>query len=270
MGSMFKTMIGGVVLGSLFVGGCTTDMPMFTNQRKARIEGVKLYNSGDPENAAGAFRNAVKTDPRDYRSQYYLGLTYEKLNNYQQAIQAYKSALGIMRDSLAGRDDVDFRQVVMNTLASAIRKHDDSGSEQALLKEQSSNPKLDSRLRAESSFLLAKIARMRRDADTALLSYFKGAELDPSDFWLQKEAGLYMLAMGQSKQAGKPLTRASEINSRDAEVNAGLRQLNLPLPLAAIRNENGAKPLFKSTALPAVDLKVGDSALTLPEQLPVD
>lgn len=266
----FRMMTALLILAGMFLAGCTTDQPIFTNVTKIRLEGIELYNRGDYENAVGTFRNAVRTDPRDFRSQYYLGLTYERLDNYQQAIQSYRSALKVMRETPAGREAVDFRQVIMNTLASTISRHDADHMEQDFIAKQAADPKSDSQVRAEDYFLLAKIERYGRDPDTALTDYFKASELDKNDFWLQKEAGLYMLQMGKSNQAVKPLRRAVELNGRDPEVLAAMRQLKLQTPPALIQNEGGAKPLTTTTPLPAVPLKVGDAPVTLPEQLPVD
>lgn len=269
--SMLRVLLGCLLLAGMLAGGCTTDQPILTNQRKARIEGVTLYNRADYENAAGAFRNAVKTDPRDYRSFCYLGMTYERLGNFQQAIQSYKSALKVMRETPAGRDDRDFRQITMNMLAGCIRKSDQNHLEQDLLTKQAANLKADSRERAEDYFLLAKIERYRGDADSALLSYFKGSELDRDDFWLQKEAGLYMMQLGKTKTAVKPIQRANQLGSRDTEILAAMRQLKLEPP-ASLTNEsqNQLRPALEPRPLPPVDLKVGENAPNLPDQLPAD
>lgn len=268
--TIFRTMMAMLVLAGMFLAGCTTDQPMVTNERKVRLEGIELYNRGDYDNAVGTFRSAVRQDPRDFRAQYYLGVTYERLNNYQQAIQSYKSALRVMRETPAGRDAVDFRQVIMNSLASTICRHDANHLEQDFLAKQAADSKTDSSQRAEDYFLLAKVERYRRDADTALTDYFKASELDRNDFWLQKEAGLYMLQMGKSNQAVKPLKRAADLNGRDAEVTAALRQLRIQPPLALMPTEGGAKPLMNPTPLPAVPLKIGDTPVSLPDQLPMD
>jgi Flp pilus assembly protein TadD len=268
MKAMFASVSFVLLAAAFFIGGCTTDMPIVSNERASRVEGIELYNRTDYENAMGAFRNAVKQDPRDFRSHYYLGMTYERQANYQQAIQAYKSALKVLRELPGAKDYADFRQAIMNTLASCICKHDDNGLEQDLLAKQAADLKTDSQLRAEDYFLLAKVQRYRRDADSALNAYFKASALDRNDYWLQKEAGLYMLQMGKKFTAAKPLQRAAQLNSRDPEVNAALRSQGLPMPKAIIHNENGAQPLLSPAPLPAVDLKVGDP-INLPEQLPV-
>ena len=268
--SLLRVLLSGLLLAGMLAAGCTTDQPILTNQRKARIEGATLYNRGDYENAVGAFRNAVKSDPRDYRSFYYMGLTYERLGNFQQAVQGYKSALKVMRETPAGRDDADFRQITMNALAGCISKHDDNHLEQDLLAKQAVDMKLDSRERGASYFLLAKIQRYRGDADSALISYYKGSEIDRDDFWLQKESGLYMLQLGKPKTAVKPIQRANELGSRDTEVIAAMRQLKLELPPSLTEGHNSMKPMLEPRQMPAVDLKAGDAAPSLPDRLPAD
>jgi Flp pilus assembly protein TadD len=265
---MMRPLLAVLLLAGLFVAGCTTDQPLVSNPRAARLEGVELYNRADYENAVGAFRNAVRQDPRDYRSHYALGVTYERLNNVQQAVQSYKAALRVMRETPVGRDDVDFRQVVMNSLASTIRRNDHHQLEQQLLSTQASDLSIDSRLRAESYFLLAKIERYRRDADSALQAYTMASELDRDDFWLQKEAGLYMLQMGQNNRAVKPIQRANQLNSRDPEILSAMSQLKLSTGPTLASGQGGAAPLFAPRPLPPVDLKVGDTVAGLPDQLP--
>lgn len=268
--NMFRVLLSGLLLAGMLAAGCTTDQPILTNQRKARLEGATLYNRADYENAVGAFRNAVKSDPRDYRSFFYMGLTYERLGNFQQAVQGYKSALKVMRETPAGRDDRDFRQITMNALAGCIAKHDDNHLEQELLTKQAADMKLDSHQRGESYFLLAKVQRYRGDADSALISYYKASEIDRDDFWVQKEAGLYLLQMGKVKTAVKPVQRANQLGARDTEVIAAMRQLKLELPPSLTEGQNTMKPVLQPREMPAVELKAGDTAPNVPDQLPVD
>lgn len=267
--NLFRIVFALLIVSGTFIGGCTTDQPVFTNERKSRLEGIELYNRADYDNALGAFRNAVRQDPRDFRSQYYLGVTYERMGNYQQAVQAYKSALKVMRETPAGRDAVDYRQVVLNTLASTIAKHDDNRLEQDLLAKQAASASTPDWQRSEDYFVLAKIARYRRDADSAITSYLKAAEMNRDDLWAQKEAGLYLLQMGMANKAYKPLKRAGELTSHDPELNAALRQLNIPQSPALIQNGGSSAPLTNPAPLPSVPLKVGDTPVTLPDTLPV-
>lgn len=266
---LHSVVVAALLLGSgVYMAGCTGSVPVFSDQRSVRLDGVEYYNRGDFEGAVGIFRTAVKQDSRDFRSQYYLGLCYEQLGNYQQAVQAYKSSLKVMRESPSGRDATDYRQLVMNELASVIVRHDQDGLEQKLLQEQASDEDIITLKRAEAYFLMAKISRYRHDADSALKDYFIASEFAANDFWLQKEAGLYMYQLGKKFVCVKPLRRAIAINSRDPEVRAAMQALKLDTPLVFPTAESTA-PLTTAIPLPiGAELRIGDAPMTLPTQLP--
>lgn len=270
MKTMTMAVLAVLLISGTFLGGCATEVPIFTNARSSRLEGVELYNRGDYEMSVGSFRNAVKDEPRDFRSQYYLGLSYENLGNYQQAIQAYRSALRVMRETPAGRDASDFRQLVMNSLATSIAKHDDNAIEQNLLAKEGSTLSLPSHIRAESYFVLAKVNRIRGDADAALQNYYLASELADNDYWLQREAGLYLQRMGKNLRAVKPLRRAIAMNNRDQEVAAAMQQLNLAVPTPMVQTGGGPAPAFKAIPLPDVELQLADAGMPLPQTLPRD
>ena len=265
-----RLMLWALLLAGMLSGGCTTDQPILTYQREARIEGARLYNRADYDNAVGAFRNAAKTDPRDFRSFCYMAVTYERLGNLQQAVQAYKSALKVMHATISGHDETDFRQITMNLLAGCISKHDDNHLEQELLAKQAADMKVRAGDRAECYFLLAKVQRYRGDADSALLSYYKGSELDRDNFWLQKESGLYMLQLGKTKSAVKPVQRANELRARDSEVVSAMRQLKLEVPPSLTSGQNTLQPVLQPRQLPPVPVNAGDTAPNLPDRLPPD
>src|SRR5882724_7748866 len=67
---------------SLISSGCTEAL---TYANKSREEGQRLYDQHYYADAAGAFRNSIRQDPRDFRSQYYLGLCYDELKQHHQA-----------------------------------------------------------------------------------------------------------------------------------------------------------------------------------------
>src|SRR4029078_1110275 len=61
-----------MLCGVLAAGsGCSsTDLVTFADEH--RQQGIKLYNSGEYPDAAGAFTSAIKQRPQDYQSYYYL------------------------------------------------------------------------------------------------------------------------------------------------------------------------------------------------------
>lgn len=237
------------------LAGCSSTVQPLTKPEKPRIEGVELYNRGDYAAAAGAFKNAIRQEPRDYKAHYYLGLSYEALGSYQQAIQAYKASISCMKATLQGQEAIELRQRVMNRLAASIARSDDQNLEKDLLRQQVADPKLTATQHAEAYFLLAKIYRYRGDADSALDAYYKGAELDPKDFWLQKEAGSYMLQSGQKQRANVCLTRAAKISTHDAQLNQ------------TIADAGGLVKVSEDAVMPAPDLAPSENTKTPPTQI---
>src|SRR5439155_17297520 len=110
-------------VGGLFAfAGCQQEI--ISHAPQARAEGVKAYEQGQYADAAGSFRNAIRSDPRDYKSQFYLGQSYEQMRQYQQAIQAYKASLDAQPLTLAGKEDQTQRLKTIDALASVISKSD--------------------------------------------------------------------------------------------------------------------------------------------------
>jgi tetratricopeptide (TPR) repeat protein len=248
----------GLLIGGAAFSGCSSDVHLLTNPKKSRLEGVAHYNRGAYGDAAGSFRNTVRQEPRDFRAHYYLGLSYEALGAYQQAIQAYKTGIASMTTTLQGQDAIDFRQRIMNRLAALIAAGDQQDAEKELLQQQASDASLAAERRAEAYFLLAKIHRYRGDADSAITAYAGGMELNFRDYWLQKEAGIYMLQAGQKQQANAPLARAYKINTRDAELNAAIDQAG------GIARTRDVEPLSEPVAPPVADLHIGESQQVRP------
>src|SRR6266536_5837007 len=83
--------ISSIVSVLLMLAGCGQDI--INHSDSTRKEGIEQFESRNYADAAGTFRNAARQDPRDYRSLYYLGASYEKLNQHHQAIEAYKASL---------------------------------------------------------------------------------------------------------------------------------------------------------------------------------
>src|SRR5256885_1995975 len=101
--------------------GCADSL---TYAKDARRDGMALYNEGNYTEAVGAFANATRQDPRDYKSYYYLGASYQAQHQYQQATSAYRSCLDVMPMTLDGKNDTQFRYRTIDALATAMAKSD--------------------------------------------------------------------------------------------------------------------------------------------------
>lgn len=230
----------------LMLAGCAD---INTSEKYSRDTGLKLYRQGNYAEAAGAFRNAARQEPRDYKSHYYLGQSYEAMQQYQQAIQAYKSSLDTMQVTLTGRADDAFRLQVLDGLASAIGKSSDRNIEIDLLEKQAAGKPT-----AQDHFLLAKIYRYGGDPDLAIQHYRTAARLRRDDFYIQKEFGLYLEQLGQSQEAADPLSRAYALDTKDEQVVAALRRIGIEPGLSLKDEGELSRPVIPKGPIPRLKL----------------
>lgn len=71
----------------------TESTPVANPALESRNQGLNSLTSGDNEKAIEAFNQAVKLNPNDADSYYYLGSTYIVLKKYEEAAAAYEKAI---------------------------------------------------------------------------------------------------------------------------------------------------------------------------------
>lgn len=226
-------------------GGCAE---VVASSKHSREEGQKLYAEGNYVDAAGAYRNATRKDPTDYRAYYGLGQSYDSTNSYHQAIQAYKTALDVQKRSLPGREDEAMRVKIIDALAQSMAKGrdrtlDDTGS--------AGKPQT-----AEAKYIQAKAFAYMGDADSAIDTYHQAVLLDRKDFAIAKDYGLYLEQIpGMRDDATRQLKRAYQLNNKDQQVIAALRRQGV-VPGPSLKDqEQLAKPSVPKGPLPEMDVK---------------
>jgi Tfp pilus assembly protein PilF len=231
--------------GACLLVGCAD---VVTTSKDNNDRAMALYNEGNYSDAAGAFRYAIRQNPRSYQSYYMMGNCYEQLGQHQQAIQVYRTSLDVQKVTLEGQYDTPQRVKTITALANAIAKSDtrDTETNATVAKARSAqNP--------EDYLLLAKIYEYRGDADSAIESYDHAVLLAPQNFDVQKEYGLYLERLGQAQRAEAPLRRAYALNASDLQVNEALRRLGIvPGPSLKRQSELNKPPLPKGP-IPEVD-----------------
>lgn len=231
---------------------------MFTPAENPKVSGMKLYQQGNYTDAAASFRNAIRSDPRDYKSHYYLAVCCDAQGRYEEAVAAYREALDVMKVTYAGQEDHDFRVKILDGLAITVAKSDPHDQELDIFEKQAHRSN-----KAEDFFLVAKIYRYRGDADMALDNYNHAALLDNKEFAILKEYGLYLQKVGQDKRAIVSLSQAYRVNDKDQQVNGALTQLGIvPGPSLKERNEL-AQPQIPQGPIPPLDLHKITSSLGL-------
>lgn len=64
----------------------------------AYAQGLQAFGYGDLASAKVSFQRAIESDPRAYQAHYSLGAVYERLDDAQAALVAYRKALSIVSD----------------------------------------------------------------------------------------------------------------------------------------------------------------------------
>ena len=242
-----------LVMGGL---GCAD---VLTYSQDSQREGLRFYKEGQYAEAAGSFRNAVRQEPRLYTSYYYLGRSYFEMGQYQQSIQAFKTCLDTMETHIDGRHDDQTRSLALDGLAMAVGKSPDHDSELAVVQKRAS-----SRGSAQDYLLLGKIQRYSGDADGALDAYNRAALLEPTNFAIVKEFGLYLEQLGQAERAEVPLRRAYQIKPDDEEVVAAMKRIGVVAGPSLKEQKDLAKPLLPNGPIPDVDLTRRPAPVTGP------
>ncbi len=241
----FRVLAGGsLVIGALFaLSGCSD---VLTYSKESRDAGMELYNQGDYTDAGGDFKNAVRQNPADYRSHYYLADCYAKQQAYNQAIQQYQTCLLIMPTTLEGTENRPFRLKAIDGLAAALAATRDPQAETDAVS-QGQTPQ-------EKYFLLAKVERNLGDADAAVQAYHQAALLDPKDFDIAKEYSLYLMKLKDVQAADPELRRAYALNDKDDDINSALREIGV-VPGPGLKPESDlAKPFLPEGPIPMVDM----------------
>ena len=224
------------------LAGCGQSRVTSLNDRR---DGEKLYRQGEYPAAAASFEKSVQVDPRNYKSYYYLGASYEKLNQPNQAIRAYKTALDVMPLTQDGRADEAFKGRAIDSLAHAIGESDSKDLELNNLEKRAADSGT-----ADDALLLAESYAYAGDADNALQWFDKAAALDPASFNIAKQRGLYLARLNQAAPARAALKQAYALKADDPEVNAALTKLNVVLGPSLRPEKDLHKPLVPVGPIP--------------------
>lgn len=211
-----------VLAAAMLIGGCAE---MITYSKRSQETGQSLFAQGRYEEAAGAFRDSVKQNPRNYEAFYYLGVCYDKLGREQQALQSFHTALDVLPASLDPMDTEiwAFREQAVNGLAEFVSR---SASKDAEL------TAMDAKARQTRKpldwYVLARTHVAAGDADSAIDAYDQAfVTSDKRDQPIAKSFGLYLAQTNQTRRAESVLTQAYRLNPGDREVNAALRKLGV-------------------------------------------
>jgi tetratricopeptide (TPR) repeat protein len=255
--------------GMLFLSLTACNSDMLTYAQDAKRAGMQQYNDGKYADATGSFKNAARQDPRDAETEYWLALSFEQTGDYHQAINSYKTCLGLMPHPNTATYNPALHDNAFERLARVVAATDTSGTETDLIVKTASDNKS-----AVDYQLLGRIFRYRSDADTAMEDYRQGTHLDPNNFAIAKELGIYLESLGQNQEASSVLRDAYRLNQNDKDLNGALERIGMSPGidlLAQSRAQQGSHPAPQNNLLPDPTLAIpaanrdGPSDGTLPK-----
>ena len=227
------------------LAGCS-EVVNITYANKSREKGMGLYKDRSYVEAAGAFANAIRQDPRDFEAHFYLGVCHDEMGQHQQAFQQYRTSLDVMARYITGQYDPKFREMVLDTLAASVARHDVGDVELSRLEDRARTGR-----NAEDWFVVAKVYRLKGDPDMAIDAYRRAAQWDPASFAVRKEFGLWLLdPLNQPREAEQHLRQAFKLNANDEAVLAGLERLGIT-PIASPALPQGQTPRSAPLVSPA-------------------
>lgn len=235
-----------LVLSLGFVsGGCAE---VTASSKHSREHGQKLYAEGSYQDSAGAFRNAIRKDPTDYRAYYGLGQSYDATKSHYQAIQAYRTGLDVQKRTLPGKEDDAMRVKFIDALAQSMAKGYDR-----TMQETGTPGKPET---AEMTYVQAKAFAYMGDADNAIETYRQAVLLDKKDYAIAKDFGLYLEQIpGMRDEAARQLKKAYQLNNKDPQIVAALRRIGVVPGPSLKEPEQLAKPSVPKGPLPEMDVK---------------
>jgi tetratricopeptide (TPR) repeat protein len=213
-----------ISLLALAMAGCSSvqGVDLLTWSNDAKRQGMQQYNDGRYAEAAGCFRNAIRQNPIDPESEFWLAMSYEQTQSYHEAIDAYKTALKLMPPAGTAHYSVSMHDNAFDRLAHIVAANDPTGSETDLIAQTAAQDNSSDEFR-----LLGRVLRYRGDADSGLENYHRAVQIDPSNFAAQREYGLYLEQLTQNQEAGQVLRDAYRINQNDEQVNSALRRIGM-------------------------------------------
>lgn len=213
-----------VAAGLAGLAGCGSvqGVDVLTWANDAKRQGMQQYNDGRYAEAAGCFRNAIRQQPADPESHFWLAMSDEQTQSYHEAIDAYKTALQLMPPPNTPHYSVSMHDNAFDRLAHIVAANDPTGSETDLIAQVASKDNSSEEYR-----MLGRVFRYRGDADSGLENYHKAVQIDPDNFAAQREYGLYLEQLTQNQAAAQVLRDAYRINQNDAQVNNGLRRIGM-------------------------------------------
>ena len=231
-----------LLLTAALLGGCSN---AFTYSASDAASGRTYLREGDYDSAQRVFARQVQQAPSDYQAYYYLGQAQAGNGRDADAIRSYRTGLEVMPVTYDGRNDDQFRFLLIDALSGALAKTDADGSQLAQIEAASKGD-------ASKKLLVAMTDAKAGRPDSAINAFQAAMTLDRKDPQIAKQFGLYLESLKQTKAAGQVLTRAYQLDTSDEDVAAALRRVGIVPGPSLLSMNDLARPLLPLGPLPEI------------------
>jgi tetratricopeptide (TPR) repeat protein len=177
--------------------GCSRD-PMVRRQRMLE-SGQRYFDKSEYSAASIEFRKAIQVDPKFAEAHYRLGLTYWRLQNWQEAYRALRTAANLNPQNVAPL-------LELAAMEAGMRKNEDA--RQDILQILGVEPN-----NAKAHLLLGQVSLQERNYETALKEFLRAQELAPNDPWALTQVGNANVLLNRLAEAAKSYEQAIAANS---------------------------------------------------------
>ncbi|HQY87428.1 MAG TPA: tetratricopeptide repeat protein [Tepidisphaeraceae bacterium] len=243
------TTVGACVGAAILLTGLTGCNDVFSRSFASQNSGMELYRAADYEKAAGAFTDATRQNPRDYKSFFMAGQCYEKMDLEQKAIASYKTGLSVMDTTDTGRKDDEYRNKFIEELSQTIATAQSRDTEISSLEATAHATN-----RSQDWLLLAKTYVATGDADSAIDAFNRASIQAPTDLKIAKTYGLYLEGLNQQKRAEPYLIRAYQLDPTDVEIVKALRRVGIVPGPSLLATGDLARPIVPKGPVPELQL----------------
>jgi len=244
--------LAAIALGTLVFAsqsGCVQTSEIITFSKQQRAKGIELYDQQNTEKATGAFRDAVRQNPRDYISFYYLGKIYTENGKEQLAAQSFRAAVRVKAETDEGRRDKVMDTPITDAAAAFTAKAASRDAEIAAWEQQAQTSRS-----AIDWLVVAKTFAAMGDADSAMTAYDRATLADSNNIHVVRAHGLFLERSGQKQRADPILRRAYQINQTDVDVNNALRRLGIIPGPALLEASQLQRPLIPRGPIPELQV----------------
>src|SRR5262249_16145864 len=174
------------------VPGCSRD-PVARRQRLLE-SGQRYFDKSEYSAASIEFRKAIQVDPKSAEAHYRLGLTYWRLQNWQEAYRSLRTSANLNPQYV----DALLQLAAMET---GMRKNEDARQDiQQILGIDPNN--------ATAHLLLGQVSLQERNYETALQEFLRAKELAPGDPWALTQVGNAYVRLNHTAEATKSYEQA--------------------------------------------------------------